>query len=144
MRAVLLSCVLALALASPCFADVPAVSYYVVKKADLRKLLPADKDLSSIPLDQIEKISLLQGTFQVPCKLNFKNTNYQFRIEVKRIKESDRLSFSLGGHSEKEKTSFHCCGAVNVGKTLTAKKDWDSPLSENQYVVLFRQVNLKS
>jgi len=143
MRTALLSCMMALLFVSPLFADVPAVSYHILRKVDLQKLISDDKDIPDLTSAEVETISIAHGHFQGQCKLYFKNKDYQFRIDVKPIDNSSRLSFSLSVYSDKTKASVGGSGAIEPGKEFSAKPDWNSPLSENMYVVLFRKVNLK-
>lgn len=142
-KAILIYFTLALLFAPALFADVPVVSYHIVNKADLKKLMAEDKDISKLRSVELEMISIAQGHFQGQCKLYFKNSNYQFRIDVKPIEKSERVSFTLSVYSSKDKTSAGGSGVIEPGKNFSAKHDWNSPLSENMFVVLFKKSNLK-
>ena len=143
MRRALLSLLCLLAAASPALADEPATSFHVVKKVDLTKLLSKDKALSDLTTSEVEEASVIHGRFAGPCNTYFKNKDYQFRLKVKNTKKPREIFFEWSQYSREEHQSIGGLGRVTVGDAFTTTKDWNSPLSENMYAVLFRKVNLK-
>ena len=123
------------------FADEPAITFYVV--GNIQELLSEDKTISDLTVGEVEEASVFHGRFTGPCNVYFKNKDYQFRLKVKKTNEPEEIFFELSQYSQKKHKSIGGLGKVTIGDKFSTTKTWNSPLSENMYVVLFKKVNLR-
>lgn len=135
------------------YADVPATGYYVVKTSAIKQFIPVGGSVDRVTIKDISHIAIVQGHFEGRCSLYLKTEHFQFRIEMSEdsigtgggrkiflhpAKGTHRFSLSMFSQ-EKKQHIFNCKGNFNLSKSLSTSKNW----MNNEYTVLFQQLNLK-
>jgi hypothetical protein len=77
----ILACSLAISAVNHAFADAPATEFFVVDSAKLAALASDDTKLDSISVDQLGKISVLQGSYT--GGLSMRSMTASFRIDAR-------------------------------------------------------------
>ncbi len=83
------------------FADVQAVSYFVIKTDSLKELIKKNTNLENIPYLVLEDISIAKGYFDGECNLYLKTKDHQYRLKV--WENENKLNYKFRMYSQANK-----------------------------------------
>ncbi len=131
--------VFTLILTNSVLADMPVVSYFVVRTQALKALILKEGPLETVSMNELEEISIARGYLNRECDFYLKTADHQYRFKISKT-EDDILMFTFRMYSQKTKEKvFSSSGEVKPKETeFSVKENWQ----EEEYTVLFCRKNL--
>jgi hypothetical protein len=131
--------VFTLILTNSVLADVPVISYFVVRTQALKALISKEGSLKTVSMNELEEISIARGYLNGECDFYLKTADHQYRFKITQTVD-DILMFTFRMYSQKNKEKvFSSSGEVKLKETkLSVKEDWQA----EEYAVLFCRKNL--